>query len=97
MVNITHVDLLQLATSYDYANHLQAIANASTDHVSLIAYDQSFVDDVLGTNVTQRLVAELPWNAFHEAGVYNHGTYGELNFHWQGLTLNSYEKDLCHE
>lgn len=73
MVNITYVDLLQLATSYNYADQLQTITNASVDHVSLLAYDQSFVDDVLGTNVTQRLVADLPWEAFHEAGVYNKG------------------------
>lgn len=73
MVNITHVSLLQLATSIDYANQLQSITNASTDHVSFIAYDQSFITDVLGTNVTQRLVADLPWEAFHEAGVYNIG------------------------
>lgn len=78
MVNVTHVNLLQLATSIDYANQLQAITNASTDHVSLIAYDQAFVDDVLGSNVTQRLVAELPWDAFHEAGVYNQGMYSSL-------------------
>lgn len=82
MVNITHVNLLQLSTSFDYANQLQAIANASTDHVSLISYDQSFVDDVLGTNVTQRLVADLPWNAFHEAGVYNHGKNSHVNLQW---------------
>lgn len=78
MVNITYVDLLQLATSFDYANSIQTITNASTDHVSLISYDHSFVNDVLGTNVTQRLVADLPWEAFHEAGVFNIGTIPKL-------------------
>jgi gluconolactonase len=73
MVHIHHVDLLQLATTFNYSLTFEAIANASTDHVSFISYHQSFIDDVLGTNVTQRLVADLPWKAFHEAGVYNHG------------------------
>lgn len=72
MVNITHVNLLQLATSLDYANSLHAITNASIDHVSLLSYDPSFLD-ILGSNVTQRLVAEFPWQAFHEAGAYNLG------------------------
>lgn len=89
MVNITHVDLLRLATSFDYAYQLQGITNASTDHVSLLAYDQSFIDDVVGTNSTQRLVAELPFNAFHEAGVYNIATgkiYAASN--WAGSLDN---------
>lgn len=92
MVNITHVNLLQLATSFDYANQLQAITNASTDHVSLIAYDQAFVDDVLGSNVTQRLVAELPWNAFHEAGVYNKGMVLEILRQFWSLTCTATKK-----
>ncbi|KAF2216510.1 hypothetical protein CERZMDRAFT_64920 [Cercospora zeae-maydis SCOH1-5] len=89
MVNITHVNLLQLATRFDYANEVNAITNVSTDQVSLVAYDQAFLDDVLGTNVTQRLVAELPWDAFHEAGVYNHATkkiYATSN--WAGSLDN---------
>lgn len=89
MVNITHVDLLKLATSIPYYSQLQAITNASTDHVSFLAYDQSFVDDILGTNATQRLVADLPWDAFHEAGVYNMATrkiYAASN--WAGNFSN---------
>lgn len=74
MVHIHTVDLLKLATSFQYVDQLEAIVNASADHVSLLAYDQSFVDDVLGPNVTQRLVADMPWNAFHEAGIYNIAT-----------------------
>jgi len=85
MVNITHVDLLRLATSFPYAYDLQAVTNASTDHVSFLAYNQSFVTDVLGPNVTQKLVADLSWNAFHEAGVYNKAT-GKLyaTSNWAG-------------
>jgi gluconolactonase len=89
MVNIHSVDLLQLASNFEYATSLQAITNASTDHVSLLAYDQSFITDILGTNVTQKLVADLPWDAFHEAGVYNIATgkiYATSN--WAGSLDN---------
>lgn len=85
MVNITHVDLLSLATSYQYAYQLQSIANNSIDDVSFISYNDSFVSDILGPNVSQELVTELPWNAFHEAGVYNIKT-GKLyaTSNWNG-------------
>lgn len=85
MVNITQVDLLRLATSFPYANQLQAITNASTEQLSFLAYDESFVYDVLGHNVSQKLVADLPWDAFHEAGVYNKAT-GKLyaTSNWAG-------------
>ncbi|KAF7193168.1 Gluconolactonase [Pseudocercospora fuligena] len=89
MVNITYVDLLRLANSFDYANSLNSITNASTDHVSLLAYHQSFVNDVIGTNSTQKLIAELPFDAFHEAGVYNQATgkiYATSN--WAGSLDN---------
>jgi len=71
MVNITHVDVLGLAASIPYANELTALANASTDHVSFISYSDEFFTNILGNNVTQELVAETSWDAFHEAGVYN--------------------------
>jgi gluconolactonase len=71
MVNITHVDVLSLAASIPYANELTAIANASTEHVSFISYSDEFLNGVLGNNATQQLVAEVSWDAFHEAGVYN--------------------------
>lgn len=74
MVNITQVDLLRLATSFDYAYSLEAIANASTEQVSFISYHPSFDSEVLGNSVSQKLVADLPWDAFHEAGVYNKAT-----------------------
>lgn len=85
MVNITHVDLLRLATSFDYSYSLEAIANASTEQVSFISYHPTFDTEVLGNNPSQKLVADLPWNAFHEAGVYNKQTgklYGTSN--WVG-------------
>lgn len=83
MVNVTLVDLLQLAVSIPYADQLASLANASTDHISFIAHHQSFIDEVVGTNPTQELVTETPWVAFHEAGVYNIATsklYATSNF-----------------
>jgi len=89
MVNITHVDLLSLATSFPYAYNLQAIANASTNEVNFISYNDSFVNDVLGPNVSQALVAHTEWVAFHEAGVYNIQT-GKLyaTSNWNGSLDN---------
>lgn len=85
MVNITNVNLLNLATSLPYANELQSIANDSTDYISFISYNNSFVTDILGPNVSQELVAHTEWQAFHEAGVYNIATgklYAASN--WNG-------------
>ncbi|KAK5115827.1 hypothetical protein LTR85_009421 [Meristemomyces frigidus] len=89
MVTITNVDLLQLATSFPYAYHLQAIANASTNAVNFISYNDSFVTDVLGPNISQELVVTTPWVAFHEAGVYNIKT-GKLyaTSNWNGSVDN---------
>ncbi|KAK5167435.1 uncharacterized protein LTR77_007134 [Saxophila tyrrhenica] len=88
MVNITNVDLLTLATSYQYAYQIQSIANASTDHVSFISYDDSFAN-ILGPNPTQEMVANYPYAAFHEAGVYNQAT-GKLyaTSNWNGSFSN---------
>ncbi len=85
MVNITHVDLLRLASSIPYAQQLQSIANASTEQISFISYDPSFVTDILGPNVSQQLVAHTDWVAFHEAGIYNIAT-GKLyaTSNWNG-------------
>ncbi|GAB7357919.1 hypothetical protein MBLNU230_g0086t1 [Neophaeotheca triangularis] len=85
MVNLTYVDLLGLASSIPYANQLQSVVDASTDHVSFISYNDSFVNDILGPNVSQELVTEKSWEAFHEAGVYNIAT-GQLyvSSNWNG-------------
>ena len=92
MVNITHVDLLALATSYQYNYMIQSIANASTDHVSFISYDNSFVSNILGPKPTQELVITEPWAAFHEAGVYNQAT-GKVCF----LGTRSCHDDYAHD
>lgn len=83
MVQITHVNLLNLATNIQYGAHLEAIANASTSQISFLSFDTSFLTDILGANPTQELVASTSWEAFHEAGVYNIETgmlYATSNF-----------------
>ena len=85
MVNITHVDLLGLASSIPYANQLGAIANNSIDHISFISYSDTFAQDILGSNATQELIVQEDWVAFHEAGIYNIAT-GQLyaTSNWNG-------------
>ena len=63
MVNITHVDLLALATSYPYNYQLESIANNSIDSVSFISYNNTFADHILGPNVSQELIVEEPVGA----------------------------------
>ena len=89
MVNLVKVNLLHLATNFQYAYHLQAIANASTNHISFLSYNDTFINDILGPNVSQELVAQESWEAFHEAGVYNIATgklYAASN--WNGSFEN---------
>ncbi|KJX98309.1 hypothetical protein TI39_contig418g00001, partial [Zymoseptoria brevis] len=74
MVNITAVDLLQLASSIPYASQLDSLAESFTDAVGFISYNQSFNTDVLGTNVTEALASNQSYEAFHEAGVYHIAT-----------------------
>lgn len=89
MVNITRVDLLSLAISYQYSHQLQTIANNSVDDVSFISYNDTFADSILGPDVSQQLITELDYNAFHEAGVYNIKT-GQLyaTSNWNGSLDN---------
>lgn len=89
MVNITHVNLLNLASSIPYANELASIANASTDQISSISYNDAFTQDILGANASQELITQESWVAFHEAGVYNIKT-GKLyaTSNWNGSLDN---------
>lgn len=68
-MSVTHVDLLGLATSIPYANQLQLLGNNSVSAISFLSYNNSFADDILGPNVSQTLVVDESWVAFHEAGV----------------------------
>lgn len=74
MVNITAVDLLALATSIPYANQLSALSTTPSDTVQFLSYNTTFATDILGPNVSQSLIANETWEAFHEAGIYNQAT-----------------------
>ena len=68
MVNIINVNLLRLASNFQYGHHLHTIAHTSTDDITFISYNESFVNDILGPNVASQLIADEPYDAFHEAG-----------------------------
>ena len=74
MVNITVVDLLRLASSIPYASQIASLTVGAPDDIQFISYNETFVTDILGPNVSQALVANTTWQAFHEAGVYNQAT-----------------------
>ncbi|GAB1732393.1 hypothetical protein NU195Hw_g1371t1 [Hortaea werneckii] len=71
MVNLTYVNYLQLATNLSYVRQLESTVETPPDGINFVAYQDSFVSDVLGPDFSQELVAETTWAAFHEAGVYN--------------------------
>ncbi|KAI7461063.1 lactonohydrolase [Hortaea werneckii] len=71
MVNLTYVNYLQLATNLSYVRQLESTVETPPDGINFVAYQDSFVSDVLGADFSQELVAETTWAAFHEAGVYN--------------------------
>ena len=72
MVTVTSVNLLTLATSLPYVADLYTTEN-STTAIQFLSYNDDFANNLLG-NVSSKLVADLPWAAFHEAGVYNKAT-----------------------
>ncbi|KAL1303050.1 hypothetical protein AAFC00_003359 [Neodothiora populina] len=74
MVNITAVDLLRFASSIPYVTEITSIPTEAPDAVHFISYNETFVTDILGPTVSQKLIAETSWEAFHEAGVYNAAT-----------------------
>ncbi|KAF5501261.1 Gluconolactonase [Colletotrichum siamense] len=69
-MSLVNVDLNALAVGG--AGYLASInaANLSTPAISLLAYEPAFAD-VVGANATARKIADLPWQAFHEGGIYN--------------------------
>lgn len=68
MSQIVTVDLLAAATNAQYLPNLMGAP--ATPAISLLAYHPDF-HDVVGHNATARMVWDLPWEAFHEAGIYN--------------------------
>ncbi|KJZ75165.1 hypothetical protein HIM_05359 [Hirsutella minnesotensis 3608] len=69
MSQFVNVDLFALAAN---ANYLPGLLQTGADapSISLLAYRPDFYS-VLGHNATARMVWDLPWEAFHEAGIYN--------------------------
>ncbi|KAK9896035.1 calcium-dependent phosphotriesterase [Cystobasidium minutum MCA 4210] len=67
------VDLLALATNPNYFKDLPA-TSGSEPAIRLLSYDDTFKNDILGPSATARKAADLSWEAFHEAGIYNRET-----------------------
>ncbi|OLN91708.1 Gluconolactonase 2 [Colletotrichum chlorophyti] len=69
-MSLVNVDLNSLATGG--ATYLASInaANLSIPEISILSYQPSFAD-VIGHNATARKILDLPWQAFHEGGIYN--------------------------
>lgn len=72
-MSIINVDLLSFATNPPYLSTL-SITNTTTPSISLLAYDPSFTESVIYPNATATLLADLPWQAFHEGGIYDSAT-----------------------
>jgi gluconolactonase len=68
-MSFVNVDLLALARDATYFTTLPA-TNINLPAISLLSYHPDF-QTVLGENATARKIADLPWPAFHEAGIYN--------------------------
>ncbi|PNY27708.1 Gluconolactonase [Tolypocladium capitatum] len=89
MSHIVNVDLLALARDATYFANLPA-TNITAPAISLLAYHDDFYD-VLGRDAKARKVWDLPWSAFHEAGVYNkkdNSLYIASNYHTLEDTIN---------
>ncbi|KAK4095563.1 hypothetical protein PCL_06765 [Purpureocillium lilacinum] len=72
MTNLSHfvdVNVAALATDAGYFAKLPA-TNIIEPAISLLAYHDDFYR-VLGRDAKARKVWDLPWEAFHEAGIYN--------------------------
>lgn len=70
--NIINVDLLQVASNANYFAELAA-TNITEPAISLLAYHPDFYE-LFGSESAGRQVWHLPWEAFHEGGIYNHKT-----------------------
>lgn len=64
-----NLDLTELATNANYLSTLP-VTNITEPAITLLSYHADF-EKVLGPDATGRKLLDLPWQAFHEAGVYN--------------------------
>ena len=89
MVNITSVDLLNLASSFSYSQQVINSSIYANDNINFLSYNHSFITDILGPNVSSTLIANVTWGAFHEAGVYSQATNSiYITSNWAGNLSN---------
>ncbi|KAF2758651.1 lactonohydrolase [Pseudovirgaria hyperparasitica] len=77
-----NVDLRAVATNPYYFPSLLA-TNVSEPAISFLSFDRVFQQKIFGPQVRAHKIADLPWEAFHEAGIYNkekHSMYITSNF-----------------
>lgn len=74
MANVTAVNLLALATSLPYGAQLASIASNASNQLQLLAYHPNFTSQIVNTSVPVTLIANESYDAFHEAGIYDHPT-----------------------
>lgn len=71
MSSIIPVDLTAFATDPSYFSSLVTTNNASGQNtINLYAYNSDFAN-IFTANASARLIHDAPWQAFHEAGIYN--------------------------
>lgn len=68
-MSFVNVDLLAMSRDANYFSTLAA-TNITSPTISLLSYSPDF-QSLLGQNATARKIVDLPWQAFHEAGIYN--------------------------
>ncbi|KAF1952839.1 calcium-dependent phosphotriesterase [Byssothecium circinans] len=74
MSSIIPVDLLSAATNPSYFTNLVSTNSSNPINIALLSYNDTFRNNVLGSNATARQLYNLPWQAFHEMGTYNRAT-----------------------
>ena len=74
MASVTSVNLLTLATSFPYVNQIANIVSTANSSVEFLSFNDTFTNTILGPNVSQQLISQQSYEAFHEAGVYNLAT-----------------------
>ena len=74
LASVTTVNLLSLATSLPYGSQIASIGSSAPTTLSLLSYNETFTS-LLNLTSPPRLLANLSWDAFHEAGVYSQRTH----------------------
>ncbi|KAF2644646.1 calcium-dependent phosphotriesterase [Massarina eburnea CBS 473.64] len=74
MSSIIPVDLLSAATNPSYFSNLVTTNASNPTNIALLSYNDTFRNNVLGSNASARQLQNLDWQAFHEMGTYNRKT-----------------------